>query len=186
MSQAREDWKFFDQVSDAMCIKDLTSPQTIEVGGMSKGRWAAFCIYDDDNHIERVIMATEDLMEQMAGKGNGPRRPKGKFTNYTDVAMANAGIFCFFDKSHMNEYQEGYESKFDARGLEKWGRPDDESKPDNRKFIELACHLTKFMDLDLLDSARFGVFFRAHSHLDLGFMRDESSGKVKMIEAVTR
>lgn len=185
MSQAKEDWKYFDQVSDVMCIKDLTSPQSIEVHNVSKGKWAAFCIYNDTNRIERVVMATADIMEQMMGAG-GKRRVRGDFTNYEDIAMANAGIFCFFDKAHMNEYQEGFESKFQQEGIDKWGRPDDESKSDDRKFVELACHMTKFMDLDLMDSARFGIFFRAHSLLDLCFLRDNRSGEVKLIEAVAR
>ena len=185
MSQAREDWKFFEQETDTMTIKDLTAPQSIEVRNVSKGTWAAFCIYDDDNRIERVLLAKADLMEKVTGNGS-MRRSTGKYIGYEDVAFANAGIFCFFDKAHMNEYRRGYESKFQDEGIEKWGRPDDESKPDARKFIELACHLTKFRGLDLLDSADYGVFFRAHSHLDLGFMRDKKSGEVELIEAVAR
>ena len=38
MSQAKEDWKYFDQVSDTICIRDLTSPQSIEVHNVSKGQ----------------------------------------------------------------------------------------------------------------------------------------------------
>lgn len=184
MSQAREDWKFFEQISDTMCIKDLTGHQSIEVRNISRGRWAAFCVYDDVNRIERVLMATEDIMEIVDSSKR--RKPLGKFSFYEDVAPANAGIFCFFDKAHMNKYQKGFESKFDAKTLEKWGSPEDESKSEGRRFIELACHLTKFHDLDLLDSARYGVFFRAHSNLSLGFTRDDKTGEIKMIEAVVK
>lgn len=194
MSIYRDDWKFFDQYSDRMVIRDLTSKgkeDKLLLGGVRDGLWAAFAIYDEDfTRIERVVAGTYEMVKGMtdASMSKKRRREKDKVSVYskTDTIKMSGGVLSIFDEYFSGKWPNTLDEdklRLNEKLEELWGKPHDPSKSDRQQFFELACHMVQPDQFPAINSAKYGAFAKLDGkEAEIMILRDEETYDVIALE----
>lgn len=176
MSLAREDWKRFDMLSGQAKIGDAAGSGDV-ICNVSGGEWVAMCEYDDENKIAYVAAMRDYLADMMSG---GSVAIDG--THEEDAFDSKSGVVFIIDRKMDGHLPPGFkcpEHKLNPEIVERYGKPDDNGKSDNDRFIEAMFHLGRdhASRMPSLESLGCGAVFelgKGGVHVDLLYnaMRD--------------
>ena len=157
MSLDKQDWKYFDVLSGQLSIGDAASGEGV-VCNAENGSWVAMCEYDDDHRIKLVAA----MRENMAALISGGKVEVEQGTSEMVTFDSESGVVFMVDrkvKGNLPKCFEIPEGKLNKDIVEMYGRPNDEGKAEQDRFVESCFHMARDSDSSMpsLNSLMFGA-----------------------------
>lgn len=162
MSYAKEDWKFFFNMSGQAVINDALGDEDDAVYcSVLPGEWVAMCEYDDDNSISQVIAMHESLSRTFQD-GRVVVNDDGA-TQERSTLESDSGVMFIADRRLRSKPPAMHvpDEKLNPYIVDEFGRPDDEGKSPRDSFVETCFHLARDYksQMPTLGSFDFGTAF---------------------------
>lgn len=176
MSLAREDREEFCMLSgDAV----LCGPggERIPIPDVERGEWEACCEIDDYGVMKAFVAGTKRMMGELERSVETPNRMRKLDRISSEVEFESPlGMVCVFDRHFYGRMPKRLEFPKNPMVEERFGDPEDASKEEGVRFIEMAIHR----------SYRAPDMFPAVGSVDFGAFGGMSLGKARLKALIVR
>ena len=140
MSLAREDREGFCMLSgDAVLC--CPGGERIPIPDVERGEWEACCDIDEDGVMRAFVAGTRELMDEIERSCVSPGVSRRLERMSSEVEFESPlGMVCVFDRHFYGKVPERFDFPRNPLVEERFGDPDDGSKKEAVRFIEMAMH----------------------------------------------
>ena len=171
MSFSPQDWKRFDVLSGQLRIVGTGTDDEVIVNA-ENGTWVAMCEYDDDCRISTFAAMPERMAEMMA---DGRVEVEGVEEHATLEAVS--GMIFASDRKACGVLPDWWkvpEYRLNPSIVEMYGRPDDDGKSAEDRFVEACFHMgcdCRAGNMPVLEEVGFGTVCKLRGgELDVGLL----------------
>ena len=137
MSLCPVDWKRFDVWSGQLKIADASGGNLIV--NAENGTWVTMCEYNDEHKVTMLAAMPERVAHKMTGG-----RVELDGVEESETIDAKSGIVFMVDRKldgKMPSWFKVPDDRLNEQIVERFGKPDDDEKPQAEKFLECCFHM---------------------------------------------